>query len=230
MKKRTENDPSLTMEDKKGLDGQRDHWERVFSQSPDMLGTDASQPARYAGKFFRKGKIRNVLELGGGQGRDSAHLARCGFNVSTLEYTESGVEAISAKAKSQGLEDRLKVVRHDVRKPLPFGDASFDACYSHMLLCMALTSEELDRLMEEVRRVLRPGGLVVYTVRNTKDAHYKVGLHHGEDMYESGGFIVHFFSREKIDALAKGFEVVEVEEFEEGGLPRRLYRVTMRKR
>lgn len=48
-------------------------------------------------------------------------------------------------------------------------------------------------------------------------------------MYEVGGFIVHFFSREKVEQLARGYEVVRLEEFEEGGLPRKLFVVTLRK-
>jgi len=36
-------------------------------------------------------------------------------------------------------------------------------------------------------------------------------------MYEiSGGFIVHFFSRDKVEHLARGFEIVSIDEFEEG--------------
>ena len=49
-------------------------------------------------------------------------------------------------------------------------------------------------------------------------------------MYEVGGFIVHFFSREKIEHLANGYEIISVDEFEEGDLPRKLFRVTLRKR
>jgi SAM-dependent methyltransferase len=89
--------------------------------------------------------------------------------------------------------------------------------------------EELDFLAGEIRRVLKPGGLNVYTVRHTGDPHYQKGIHRGEDMYEVGGFIVHFFSREKVEKLAKGFEIVDLQEFEEGGLPRKLFRVTLRK-
>jgi len=48
-------------------------------------------------------------------------------------------------------------------------------------------------------------------------------------MWEVGGFIVHFFNREKVVHLAKGFEIVGMDEFEEGGLPRKLLRVTLRK-
>jgi hypothetical protein len=48
-------------------------------------------------------------------------------------------------------------------------------------------------------------------------------------MYEVGGFIVHFFDRGKVEHLAEGYEILEIEEFEEGGMPRRLFRVTMKK-
>jgi hypothetical protein len=47
-------------------------------------------------------------------------------------------------------------------------------------------------------------------------------------MYEHGGFIVHFFDRALIDRLAVGFELIDVTDFTEGELPRRLARVTIR--
>ena len=47
-------------------------------------------------------------------------------------------------------------------------------------------------------------------------------------MYEHGGFFVHFFDRALIDRLAVGFDLIDVTDFTEGELPRRLARVTMR--
>jgi SAM-dependent methyltransferase len=93
---------------------------------------------------------------------------------------------------------------------------------------MALTTVELERLARELRRVLRPGGLVIYTARTTADAHYGTGTPRGDDMYEHGGFIVHFFDRALIDRLAAGFTLIDVTDFTEGELPRRLASVTMR--
>jgi SAM-dependent methyltransferase len=91
---------------------------------------------------------------------------------------------------------------------------------------MALTTAQIKALVEEVRRVLAPGGVFVYTVRHTGDAHYQAGTVHGEDIYEQGGFAVHFFPRTLVDAVAEGWHLNEVHAFEEGELPRRLWRVT----
>ena len=94
---------------------------------------------------------------------------------------------------------------------------------------MALTEEQLVVLSAEVGRVLRPGGLNVYTARTTKDPDYGKGEHRGERLYELGGFVLHFFDRALVERLAEGFHLVAVAEFEEGNLPRRLFQVTMRR-
>jgi SAM-dependent methyltransferase len=169
-----------------------------------------------------------VLELGAGQGRDTLYFARQGLQVTALDYAAGAVAALSATAQAAGLADLVKVVQHDIREPIPLGDESIDGCYSHMLFSMALTTGEIERLVGELRRVLRPGGLVVYTARTTADAHYGAGTARGDDMFEHGGFIVHFFDRVLVDRLARGFELLDVTTFAEGDLPRRLARVTMR--
>lgn len=210
------------------LDGQREHWCGSYEPGVERFGAEASEPARAAASLFVAEGKRELLELGAGQGRDTLFFARGGLRVQALDYADSAIEALQAKAAAAGLSDEISVSQHDVRERLPFADESFDACYSHMLLCMALTTAELEALAGEVRRVLRPGGLHVYTVRTTDDVHYGTGIERGDDMFEIGGFIVHFFSRELVERLAPGYELLEVGEFEEGALPRRLFRVTLR--
>ena len=215
--------------DKSDLLKQAQHWEKTFSSKPEMFGEQQSCSASKAAEIFNKEEVMELLELGGGQGRDTMLFAQSGFHVQVLDYSQSGVKAITEKADRQGLSKLITAKTHDIRNPLPFEDETFDACYSHMLYCMALTTKDLEFLSNEIRRVLKPGGLNIYTVRHTGDADYGTGIHRGEDMYEVSGFIVHFFSKEKIKHLAKGYQVVDVSEFEEGFLPRKLFRVSLRK-
>lgn len=211
------------------LDRQREQWERALEERPNRFGAEPSAPAREAFAVFEREGVRSLLELGGGQGRDSLYFARHGLDVHVLDYAASAVDTIGSKAQESGLGHHVTAQQFDVREQLSFDADSFDACFSHMLFCMALTLAELDALSGEVRRVLRPGGLHVYTARTTDDPDYGKGTAHGEGLYEQGGFIVHFFDERTIERLATGYDPVEVARFEEGPLPRRLARVTQRK-
>ena len=211
------------------LDGQRSQCDRALSERPDRFGTQASEPARATVKVLRREQLTDVLELGPAHGRDTLFFAGQGFEVHALDFAASAVATIKHKARNAGLSAQVTAVRHDARDPLPYPDQSFDCCYSHMLFCMALTVAELRFLTREILRVLRPGGLCIYTARSTRDPDFANGTHQGDGLYESDGFIVHFFNAATIDRLADGFETVEVAQFEEGPLPRRLYRVTLRK-
>lgn len=204
------------------------HWESTFTEIPDMFGTAPSYPARKAAAMFKEEGVVRILELGGGQGRDTLFFAGEGFQVCPLDYSKESIATITKKAQELGLAQSITAQQHDIRQPLPFADGSFDGCFSHMLYCMALTTAELEFLSQEIRRVLKPGGLNIYTVRHTGDAHYRTGIQRGEDLWEVGGFIVHFSSRDKVERLAMGYEMVTLGEFEEGDLPRKLFFVAQR--
>ena len=70
----------------------------------------------------------------------------------------------------------------------------------------------------------------IYTVRNHTDSDFKKGTHRGEDMYEMNGFIVHYFSENKIKSLLDGFINISIENFDEGSFPRKLSLVINKKK
>lgn len=209
---------------------QQIHWDKTFWENEDLFGDEPSEPARIAAALFKKEGASRLLELGAGQGRDTLFFARQGFDVTALDYSDTGLRTIDEKARRQGRISSISLLRHDLRKALPFTDGTFDACYSHMLFCMAFTTAELGFIFGEIRRVLKPEGLHIYTVRHTGDIHYGQGIHHGDELYETNGFVVHFFNREKVEDLASGFEIVGIDDFEEGSLPRKLFRVTLKRK
>jgi SAM-dependent methyltransferase len=211
------------------LDRQQIQWDRAYTADMDFFDSEPSLAARKAAvRFLEEGRSL-ILELGAGQGRDTLFFAGMGLRVYALDYSESGLWGIIDKGVKTDLGEGITPVFHDLRNPLPFGDSSIDGVFSHMLYCMAFSRAEIEFLNREVRRVLKPGGLNIYTVRHKGDAHYGKGTHLGEDLYEMKGFVVHYFDRAMVESLADGFDLLGIEEFEEGSLPRKLLQVTLRK-
>ena len=193
-----------------------------------MFGLEASEPAKKSLKIFQENNINTIIELGAGLGRDSIYFSINNLSVTSLDYSQSGINIINKKINKDKLKN-IKTKVFDIRQKLPFEDNSIDGCFSHMLYCMALSNQNLFNLNREICRILKPDGLNIYTVRNEHDGDYKNGIHRGEDMYENDGFIVHFFNKTKINHLTDGFKNINIENFEEGNFPRKLYFVVNKK-
>lgn len=213
-------------------DQQRARWNSAYSNKQDYFGAQPSDLALRAVEIFRKNGCRKVLELGCGQGRDTCLFAKEGFQVIALDYSELGICQLREKIKGLCMDADVECVCHDLRKGIPLSDGSVDAVYSHMLLTMELWEREIQFILDECRRVLRPGGLNLYSVRNDHDPHFRKGPHRGEDMWQNPlGFVVHYFSEDKIRRLAGGYDVLHIREFDDPSPPftKKLYEVLLRK-
>jgi len=216
--------------DKKILDQQSQYWEKSFLSKPEMFGLEPSKAALNTLKTFKEQNVKQIIELGAGLGRDTIFFAKNSISVEALDYSPTAIKIINKKVSENRLSNLVSTKIFDVRKKLPFEDNSVEACFSHMLYCMALSNSDLKNLNNEVLRILKPGGINIYTVRNTSDGDYKNGIHISDDLYENDGFIVHFFSEEKVKKITDGFSFKNIESFEEGTFPRKLFRIILKKK
>ncbi len=216
--------------DKKILDHQSQYWEKNFLSKPEMFGLEPSKAAVNTLKTFKEQNIKKIVELGSGLGRDTIFFAKNSIHVSALDYSPAAIKIVNKKVSENNLSNFISTKIFDVRKKLPFEDNSIEACFSHMLYCMALSTTELKYLNSEICRILKSGGVNIYTVRHTGDSDYKNGIHIGEDLYENDGFIVHFFSKEKVIKISEGFNIETIETFEEGTFPRKLFKIILKKK
>lgn len=108
----------------------------------------------------------DVLEAGCGPGFDARMLLEHGFRVTALD------RGPLERAKEQAGAARL--LRADLSRPLPFRRASFDAAVASLSLHYMPWAETV-AAFEEVRRVLRPGGVFAFRVNATDDFAHGAG-------------------------------------------------------
>ncbi|MAC45138.1 MAG: SAM-dependent methyltransferase [Pelagibacteraceae bacterium] len=194
-----------------------------------MFGLKPSVVALTALKKFEEENIKEIIELGAGLGRDTVFFAKNKIKVEALDYSPTAIKIIKKKAKDNNFSKLVSTKHFDVRNKLPYKDNSIKGIFSHMLYCMALTNSEVEKLNNEILRVLKPGGINIYTVRNIYDGDYMKGIHIGEEMYENDGFIINFFSEKKVNGLLNGFKNLSKTNFEEGSFPRKLFLIQNKK-
>lgn len=145
-----------------------------------------------------------VLDWGCGRGHFTFYLLRRGYRVTA--YSLEDAPELFARL-SDGERERLTFVRGDDPAVLPFGDGSFDAVFSVGVLehVRELGGTELASLLE-IRRVLRPGGvLVVYHLPNRYSPIEAVSriLHRRHDPREGFRFHQYRFTAAEISRLTE---------------------------
>lgn len=122
----------------------------------------------------RMGYFRNVLgrlgaasgralDVGCGAGFISEELARAGFEVTGIDPSPVAIDAARSHAVVSGLDIRYVV---GAGERLPFADGSFDVAFC----CDVLEHvSDVERVVAEIARVLRPGGAFLYdTINRTR--------------------------------------------------------------
>jgi ubiquinone/menaquinone biosynthesis C-methylase UbiE len=110
---------------------------------------------------------KRVLEIGSGAGAHSAIFKRHGASMVSVDITPERVMATARKlALVRGGEGRA--YQADAER-LPFRDDSFDIVYSNGVLHH---SEDTDRCIAEVLRVLKPGGKAAIMLYSRHSAIY----------------------------------------------------------
>jgi 2-polyprenyl-6-hydroxyphenyl methylase/3-demethylubiquinone-9 3-methyltransferase len=101
-----------------------------------------------------------ILDVGCGGGLLAEEFARLGSSVTGVDPSRKSLEAARRHAADVGLSIRYQAA---VAEELPFPDASFDVVYC----CDVLEHvQDLDRVVAEAARVLKPGGAYLFDTIN----------------------------------------------------------------
>ncbi len=147
---------------------------------------------------------RAVLDVGCGAGVDLARFARGGADVTGVDLSPSAVALARTNFEHQGLRGEFHVANGE---HLPFADNRFDLVFAHGVVQYTADPQ---RLVDECRRVLKPGGTALFQVYNriswlnALSKLMKVGLEH-EDAPVLRKYSIGEFTR-----LVAGFRDVRI--------------------
>ncbi len=143
----------------------------------------------------------SVLEIGCGLGTDGAQFAKAGATYTGVDLTDAAVELAQKRFQ---LFDLPGTFRTADAENLDFADESFDLVYSHGVLHH---TPDTVKAVQEVHRVLKPGGRAVVMLYHRGSYNYRVNIRVLRRLgarllkRESGLKLVHRLTGEPVESL-----------------------------
>jgi len=158
-------------------------------------------------KVFKKEKVKKILDLGCGSGRNCRFLSSKGFAVVGMDISKS---AIKQAKKADG---KIEYLVADMKK-IPFPTDSFDALVSTQTIFHGRL-QEIQQTINEIGRVVRNKGVIFITLQPVKGNKHRMGEKLEPNTYISNGGddkgeIHHFFTKAEILKVFKELEFIDL--------------------
>ncbi len=107
------------------------------------------------------GPVASVLDYGCGAGRSTRFLKLLGYNAVGVDVSEEMLEQARYK-------DREGEYHHIPSGLLPFEGSAFDLIFASLVFLEVSLLEEIERILREMRRVLRKDGTIIFVTASTE--------------------------------------------------------------
>ncbi len=150
-----------------------------------------------------------IIDLGCGSGNDTLYLLERGKTVIPCDYSKNAIESIK-----NNFPEIERAECFDMSKGLPFEDNFTDIIISDLSLHY-FTEKKTFEILDEIKRVLKPNGLLFFRVNSVKDVNHGAG--NGKEiephLYETDdGRYKRFFDSEDIKKFFSNWENLYIHE------------------
>lgn len=158
--------------DERVLQAQRSYWNDFFAKGKEPQRS-TTHWINVLGEQIPIELAGSVLEIGSGMGYDTRYLLDEGCRVTSLDFSWNALQQVARRLTS------AQLVNASLPYPLPFCAESFDVVVAGLSLHYFPWQETLN-IIQEIGRVLRPRGLLLFRVNSTEDIAHGAGR--GQEM------------------------------------------------
>jgi len=167
--------------------------------------------ANFAKNLILQNNIKNILELGCGQGRDSLFFSKFVSNVTSIDISENAINFLKKIKNEENLEN-LQLFVHDIRHPLEFSDVKFDMVYSNLAL-QFFDLLELNKIFSNIYYALSEDSFFLFSTKKPGDKYHNFGNKISNNAFEYKGITRFFFEKSELEnSLKTFFSIISFEE------------------
>ncbi len=146
------------------MDWWKDYFDEIYLKLYSFLENPEAvkKQCDFIEKAMELKKDMRILDLACGQGRHAIELAKRGYDITGLDYSEYLLSVASERARKEGVE--VNFIKGDMRE-LPF-ENEFDAIYMFFTSFGYFSDEENFRVLKEVSKSLKKGGKFLIDLSN----------------------------------------------------------------
>ena len=181
------------------------YWNDLYSQN-DYFGSGQTILANFAKEIIEKNSLKNILEVGCGQGRDSIYFAKLGYDVVAFDLSKNAIKFVEKVKKEENLKN-LQLFVHDAQKIFNFQNLKFDLVYSNLAL-QFFNKSQLEKIFSNISDKMGQNSFFLFSTKKSGDKYFDFGTKISNNAFEYKGITRFFFNKDELEKLLKqNFEI-----------------------
>lgn len=148
-----------------------------------------------------------IIDLGCGEGNNVLYLSEKGKNIIPCDYSENAIKNVQKRFPM------INALCFDMTKGLPFKTNSSEIIIADLSLHY-FNEKTTFEILNEIKRVLIPNGLLLFRVNSIKDTNHGAGqgLEIEHHLYENKGNFKRFFDKEDFNKFFYNWKTIYLNE------------------
>lgn len=202
---------------------QRKIWDKEHQNPTVLLQMDSQDPSSGVVKFYdwlaEQGPTDNLngIEMCCGKGRSVIWLASKGLPMTGVDFSPSAITEAKKRAKDLGFAKKTNFVVHDVTKPFPFPEMSFDFAIDCFGSTDIETPEARKQGLHNLKKLIKSGGhLLTYLLSTDDEFHEEMirknpGSEPGSFIHPVNGKFEKAFTEQEVKEIHSDMDLVTME-------------------